>query len=295
VDEHTPAGEPTDAFDGPNPNEELLEDNTQTLDHAEQVDDEAFEEASAEYLGRWNRLISTTNWEKGRIISAWRAALIESDAPQQAYSDEAWARRVNNVSGQHVGRLRRVYDRFGDSYENYRGLFWSHFQAVIDWDDAEMWLEGAVQNDWSVAQMRSQRWEAMGAPEEMKPRPEDVISGDFDEDVPTTEGGAGDTIEGAVDVVRDPEADESDAGQFDDAVDSVPFDTDSPPEADPTGTPVRPFEALPQLPDDLQEAVENFKLAILAHKMTGWGDVSCDTILATLDALKQLALAPSDA
>ena len=28
------------------------------------------------FLGRWNRLISTTNWEKGRIILEWRQALI---------------------------------------------------------------------------------------------------------------------------------------------------------------------------------------------------------------------------
>ena len=38
------------------------------------------EEASAEYLGKWNRLVSTTNWEKGRIICQWREALEEAGA-----------------------------------------------------------------------------------------------------------------------------------------------------------------------------------------------------------------------
>ena len=57
---------------------------------------------------------------------------------------------------------------------------------------------------------------------------------------------------------------------------------------------IRPFANLPKLPDDVQEALESFKLAILAHKLTGWDEVSCDDILAALDALKQLALAPSD-
>ena len=38
-------------------------------------------EASTEYVGRWNRLISTTNWEKGRIIAEWRAALQRGRCP----------------------------------------------------------------------------------------------------------------------------------------------------------------------------------------------------------------------
>ena len=40
--------------------------------------DPRIEAASTEYLGRWNRLVSTTNWEKGQIICQWRAALIEA-------------------------------------------------------------------------------------------------------------------------------------------------------------------------------------------------------------------------
>ena len=305
MDESIPAGEPTDAFE-----EDIYQDKTVENEIADgegagpvaepEVDSEAIEAASAEYLGRWNRLISTTNWEKGRIISAWRQALIESDSPQQSYSDEAWARRVGNVSGQHVGRLRRVYDRFGNNYTDYSGLYWSHFQAVLDWDDAEMWLEGAVQNGWSVAQMRDQRWEAIGAPEDKKPRPEDVITGEFDEDSQSHEEDAPSTIDGSLDVVRDPDADESeaDAEEFDPSVDGLPFETDTLLESDtgdgPASSPVRPFENLPMLPDDIQDAVESFKLAILAHKMTGWEDVSCGDVVAALDALKQLAMAPSD-
>ena len=306
MDEPIPAGDPTDAYEEDNYQDDTIDSEIaepEDLDAEEEaeVDSEAVEQASAEYLGRWNRLISTTNWEKGRIISAWRQALVESDAPQQAYSDEAWARRVGNVSGQHVGRLRRVYDRFGDSYNNYSGLFWSHFQAVLDWDDAEMWLEGAVQSNWSVAQMRDQRWEAIGAPEDKKPRPEDVITGEFDEDSQSYEDDAPSTIDGSLDVVRDPDAEESEgeADEFDPSVDSLPFEADTLPESDcadaPASSPVRPFENLPQLPDDIQDAVESFKLAILAHKMTGWEDVSCDDVVAALNALKQLALAPSDA
>lgn len=55
------------------------------------------------FVGQWNGLVSTTNWEKGRIISQWRAALIEAGAPSTEYSDEAWASRVGGVTAPHVG------------------------------------------------------------------------------------------------------------------------------------------------------------------------------------------------
>ena len=146
-----------------------------------QVDSE-LEVTSQPFVGRWNRLVSTTNWEKGRIITQWRETLIDQDVSATEYSDEAWAILVGGVTGQHVGRLRRVYQRFGPSYEQYDGLYWSHFQAALDWGDAEMWLEGAVQNDWSVSQMRRQRWETLGAVESDKPQEDDVIKNELDED-----------------------------------------------------------------------------------------------------------------
>src|SRR3990172_8754082 len=120
-------------------------------------------EVSTEYVGRWNRLVSTTNWEKGRIIHQWREALRQAGAAVGSGTDEAWSRQVGNVTPQHVGRLRRVYERFGDVFEQYRGLYWSHFQAALDWPDAEMYLQGAVQSDWSISEMRAQRWRGTGA------------------------------------------------------------------------------------------------------------------------------------
>ncbi len=36
--------------------------------------------ASLPFVGRWNQLVSNTNWEKGRIIYQWREALRESGA-----------------------------------------------------------------------------------------------------------------------------------------------------------------------------------------------------------------------
>ena len=146
-------------------------------------------EASAQYVGRWNRLVSTTNWEKGRIICQWREALRQAGAPAASYTDDAWSRQVSNVTPQHVGRLRRVFERFGQVYEQYEGLYWSHFQAACEWPDAEMYLQGAVENDWSISQMRDQRWEAMGGAPELKPFDADIVNAELDEDVSAGDDG----------------------------------------------------------------------------------------------------------
>ncbi len=250
----------------------------------------ALETASLPFVGRWNTLVSTTNWEKGRIISQWRSSLEEQEAAVGEYSDEAWAQLVQGVSSQHTGRLRRVHDRFGDVQDQYNGLFWSHFQAALDWDDAEMWLEGAVQSKWTVAQMRAKRWETLGGSAELKPREEDVVAAELDEDVVADEA-IPETLTGSVAVAHDATG-ESEA---DDKSDAQEPDDDSSPgtvEGVPRET-VRPFADLGKLPDDLTEAFESFKLAILRHKSAGWQEVTLEEILGTLEALKELALAPS--
>jgi len=250
------------------------------------------EAASEEYLGHWNRLVSMTNWEKGRIIAQWRDRLAESDAPLAAYTDEAWSRRVGNVSPQHVGRLRRVYQRFGESHEQYAGLFWTHFQAALDWSDAEMWLEGAVQNGWSISQMREQRWESLGAPPKEKPRPEDVVAAEVDEDVDPADDLPPEEISDSLGTVRDTDDDTEGEDDADTAA-CYGEDDEASTDAAVAAEPLRPFENLPSLPTDVNEAFELFKLAILSHKLTGWEEIACDDVVAVLESLKQLALAPA--
>ena len=253
-------------------------------------------EASTEYVGCWNRLISTTNWEKGRIICQWREALRQAEAPAASYTDDAWSRQVGNVTPQHVGRLRRVYERFGEVHKQYNGLYWSHFQAALDWPDAEMYLEGAVQNDWSISQMRDQRWEATGGSPELKPRDADIVDAELDEDVSACD----DSLLPAA--ISETFGEVHGAGELpNDEFETQPYDGDesglsdavSPVADAPVTTPLRPFEALPPLPPDLNEAFELFKLAILAHKVSGWRDFARDDVLAVLESLRQLALAPA--
>jgi hypothetical protein len=271
------------------------------------------EQASQPYVGEWNRLVSTTNWEKGRIIAEWRHALQKSDAPVSEFSDEAWARRVGCITSQHVGRLRRVWDRFGARYETYEGLYWSHFQAAVEWDDAEMWLEGAVQNGWSVSEMRRSRWETLGRIGGIDPALEETITGELDEDFETAGGRSPEILSLAENAITPELADvrhtdaESPSARSGDSAggETRPRREKSDDEVEEGAEtaaarprvaapdPVRPFVELPQLPDDVAEAFESFKLAILRHKGTGWKGISRDDLLASLDALKELALAPS--
>jgi len=258
------------------------------------------EEAAQEFLGRWNRLVSTTNWEKGRIICEWRTRLLEAGADPATATDEAWSRCVGNVSPQHVGRLRRVYQRFSATVEQYAGLYWSHFQAALDWDDAEMYLEGARVNAWSVAQMRAQRVEAMGGAPADAAASADEAAEEFDDDAPAAEHAAdAPLVSSTTGEVRNL-ADDPPAGNFETGgplVEGEPWGTDeheAPFETadEPAVAAVRPFADLAQLPPDLADAFERFKLALLHHKLAGWQEVSCDDALGALEALKQLALAP---
>lgn len=266
-----------------------------TLPESTELSAEAIE-SSTPFVGRWNELVSTTNWEKGRIISDWRDALRKAEAHVTEYSDEAWARLVGGVTSQHVGRLRRAHERFGSKRDQYPGLYWSHFQAALDWEDSEMWLEGAITNKWSVSQMRGARWETVGGPEE--PTDGQVFEAQIDEDAynalvesPPAEadgepsGGSGENFDPA----STGEPRERSESTDDDS--EAPFDV---PSETAEATPrIRPFEDIAALPDDVADAFEQFKLVILSHKLSDWDTIARDDLLGVLESLKTLALAPS--
>ena len=266
----------------------------------ENVDQEAVDRKSQPFVGRWVRLVSRTNWEKGRIIQQWRETLIATGAPAIEYSDEAWSQRVKGVTGQHIGRLRRVALRFGGVYPKYKGLHWSHFQAAIEWSDAEMWLEGAVQNKWSISQMRNQRHEALGGPEDEFPSEAEVIHAHIDEDYdPAAEGPIPPRLSASYEEAQaGPRPDAPDFGEAPETASTSNNRSDSATtkaaaQAAPNTPVVRPFDQLPELPENIAQAFEVFKLAILHHKGNNWKDISPENLLASLEALKTLVLTPS--
>jgi len=262
-------------------------------------------ELSNPFVGQWRELISRTNWEKGRIISQWREALIASGAPSTQYSDETWAQQVGGVTAPHVGRLRRVFDQFGATCESYPKLSWTHFLVAMDWDDAPMWLQGASDGDWSVSGMRSQRWETIGGADD-EPNDRDMITNDLDEDFvnvgeeknglgapaytqPAQGGGStkkydeepGGISSGPSGEGRD-FGDEDSLNALPSALVSTPADLGD--DAPDPGVLVQPFAGLPALPEDLADAIELLKLAVVRHKATGWSAVEVDTVRSYLSA-----------
>ena len=271
---------------------------TATLE-ANELDAHALE-VTAPYVGKWNTLISQTNWEKGRIIAEWRSALIEANASVTDYSDETWSKQVGAVTSQHVGRLRRVYERFGASQQSYQGLYWSHFLAALDWDDAELWLEGAVRSGWSISEMRRTRWEAAGGDPKHNPKDVELITSEVDDGFTSLK------TQDEEDIESDRSADDGistgksyEDADFGDADEDNLNSSGSSPEAmqsesdtawdEDSKQMANPFASLPSLPPDVADALEQFKLCIVRHRSTQWADVSQKAMLDALDALRTFA------
>jgi len=265
------------------------------------------------FLGKWNHLISTTNWEKGQIICEWREALMTSGAAVTHYSDEAWAQLVGGVTSQHVGRLRRVTQRFGDVATQYEGLHWSHFQSCLDWDDAEMWLEGSIQNGWSVSQMRGKRWETVGTtPEQQTAEVAQAAAEQKTEALAEDASALSISVpeDRAISVPEDREALEDSDSAASSTTERSPSGTSNtdgelPSPGAGTSTESQPAEQINKkrsrlsvdvesLPNDLAEAFESFKLAIIAHRRENWRDTTPESVVECLDSLKQLALVDAD-
>lgn len=248
------------------------------------------------FIGRWNRLISQTNWEKGAIIVQWREKTSDPADEASSRSDEVWSRLVGGVSPQHVGRLRRTWERFGASQETFPGLFWSHFYAALDWDDAEMWLEGAVREGWSVSRMRTRRWETLGSDPRQAPDPagRDLVASEIAEEnhALATESRPGRPSN----FTSEPLDEGPDFGpatmEFgNSAVGSTAV------AADPLSSPVGEalFESLAGLPPDVADAVEAMQLCIIRHRGQAWREISSDRMIALLESLQRLARSSSDA
>ena len=109
----------------------------------------------ADALWEWVELVSEANWQKGRVITEWREA-------EELRHDQMFAAAVGGISPNHVTRLRRVHNEWADQREEYPNLLWSHFQAVLDWNDAGRWLAEANKHGWSTAEMREHKWAAVG-------------------------------------------------------------------------------------------------------------------------------------
>ncbi|MBO7708640.1 MAG: hypothetical protein J6S42_08170 [Thermoguttaceae bacterium] len=308
MSEHTADSAPWEDPLSPPSDSELSADASDSVEPIPPEKAPLINEIAIEFIGFWNRLISQTNWEKGKVIYSWRTRLVEAGLPRSVYSDEAIAQRIGGISSQHVGRLRRVYEKFGADDapwrgEKYKSLYWSHFQAALDWDDAPRWLKKASVEALSVAQMRIARWEEYGAPADRKPKDSDIVASEPDEDVNPRNDSQAEFLD-TVPVALSEEKDETKKSA---APEETPSPDDEKPDNStlleskgsdepwtspvaPTGEILRAMGDFPALPDDLARPIAELKEAILNHKVSGWADVSQNDLVVWLGALRGLVL-----
>ena len=136
--------------------------------------------------------------------------------------------------------------------------------------------------------MRQQRWEANGAIESGRPQAGEIVVVDTDEDVVLPAQGGGRTKEYGDEpgVSSGPVHEEPDFGEEEELMSLAAPASANPPESEEKKpNPVQPFAGLPELPEDLSEAIESLKLAILRHKSTGWKEIDAETVRKYLDAV----------
>ncbi|MBS7336504.1 MAG: hypothetical protein KIG81_01435 [Thermoguttaceae bacterium] len=260
------------------------------------------DEIASEFVGFWNVLVSKTNWEKGKVVHSWRTKLQEAGLPRRIYSDEAIAQRIGGVSPQHVGRLRRVYERCG-AEPPLPNLYWSHYQAALDWDDADEWLQRASQEKLSVAQTRVARWEKYGPTLQTPPRDDadaDVVEDEdvnpFDDSNAPISGKPTETTKEKDDDLEPKKAAKKKSKKDDSAAlgefsgETEPWETEDRPKIL-TASVLSELGALDELPADLMEAIEALKVAILTRKVENWSDVTPVLVASYLSSLKKLLVA----
>ena len=177
------------------------------------------------------------------------------------------------------------WTRRGDALVMQREL--AHFQAALDWDDAEMWLEGAIQNDWSVSQMRGRRWETLETPPAEQRREVAAEQAQLDEESKAESAVDSSEVNSVQSTTATVSAGTSEraAGGEPTAASGSAAEKSTSENVASAAAPEQPARIekrtklsvdVENLPDDLAEAFDAFKLAILHHKTSGWEAISCD-------------------
>jgi hypothetical protein len=107
-------------------------------------------ESESDLITRAQTAVSRCNWEVGECAAVWTKRF------SRGRTDADFAELVG-LSPDQVYQRRRVWETFGDVYENYGGLKWSHFYSALTWDDAAECLQWAQDIGATVAEMRAWR------------------------------------------------------------------------------------------------------------------------------------------
>lgn len=107
-------------------------------------------ETETELIVAAQHAVSQCNWVVGECAAKW------TQKYARGRTDADFGTLVG-VSPDQVYQRRRVWETFGDVYQSYPGLSWSHFYVALNWDDAPECLSWAMENESTVAAMKAWR------------------------------------------------------------------------------------------------------------------------------------------
>jgi hypothetical protein len=110
----------------------------------------AITETEDQLIDRAQTAVSSSNWIVGECASKWTRKYA------RGRTDSDFGQMLG-LSGDQVFQRRRVFETFGDVYQGYEGLKWSHFYVALNWDDAPECLQWALEQDATVAEMKAWR------------------------------------------------------------------------------------------------------------------------------------------
>ncbi|MBW3540985.1 MAG: hypothetical protein KY476_12000 [Planctomycetes bacterium] len=122
-----------------------------------------------ELVSQAQTAVSRCNWVVGACAAEWTKRYA------RGRTDADFGNLVG-LSSDQVYQRRRVWEMFGDVYEDYPRLKWSHFYLALNWDDATDCLAWADENETTVAEMRA--WRRAQRGEDLAAPPLDSFAGD---------------------------------------------------------------------------------------------------------------------
>lgn len=144
-------------------------------------------ETEDQLVSRAQTALSSCNWTLGECAALW------TKRHSRGRTDAAFGEMIG-LSADQVYQRRRVWETFGDIYNQYSHLKWSHFYTALNWDDAAACLGWGEEMQATVAEMRAWRRSQHG--EDLSSSPDEIEEAPFD---PT-----GDFLTVETGVVRDP-------------------------------------------------------------------------------------------
>jgi hypothetical protein len=114
--------------------------------------------------------LNRCHWEIGECAYEW------TEKYARGRTDVDFGQQIG-MSGDQVYQRRRVYQTFGDVYQQYTDLAWSHFYVALNWDDAAECLQWAQDLNSSVAEMKA--WRRANRGEDLSKPPFDDLPPEY--------------------------------------------------------------------------------------------------------------------